>query len=219
MGEPSQIRVMIVDDQTLVREGLASLLSLTPDLEVVGKAGDGAEALALVECCKPDVVLMDVRMPGMNGVAALRHLRASHPHLRVLMLTTFDDDDYLFASLEAGAAGYLLKSTNPDHLAETIRAIFRGESALDSGVTRRVVEAALRGGAGSTAPLERLTARELEVLRLAAQGAANDEIAETLCLTPGTVKNHLSHIFDKLGARDRIHALRLAKEWGLLDAC
>jgi DNA-binding NarL/FixJ family response regulator len=210
---------MIVDDQMLVREGLASLLSLTPDLEVVGKAGDGAEALALVDRCRPDVVLMDVRMPGMNGVAVLHYLRVSHPSLRVLMLTTFDDDDYLFASLEAGAAGYLLKSTNPDHLAETIRAIFRGESALDSGVTRRVVEAALRGGAGSTAPLERLTARELEVLRLAAQGAANDEIAETLCLTPGTVKNHLSHIFDKLGARDRIHALRLAKEWGLLDAC
>lgn len=209
---------MIVDDQTLVREGLASLLGLTPDLEVVGKAGDGAEALALVDRCQPDVVLMDVRMPGMNGVAALRRLRTSQPSLRVLMLTTFDDDDYLFASLEAGAAGYLLKSTNPDHLAETIRAVFRGESALDSGVTRRVVEAALRGGAaGNPAPLERLTARELEVLRLAAHGAANSEIAETLCLTPGTVKNHLSHILDKLGARDRIHALRLAKEWGLLD--
>jgi DNA-binding NarL/FixJ family response regulator len=218
MGEPSQIRVMIVDDQTLVREGLASLLSLTPDLEVVGKAGDGAEALALVECCKPDVVLMDVRMPGMNGVAALRHLRASHPHLRVLMLTTFDDDDYLFASLEAGAAGYLLKSIDPDQLAATIRAVHRGEIALDTGVTRRVVEAALHGGASAAAPLERLTARELEVLCLAAQGANNREIAELLVLTPGTVKNHLSHIFDKLGARDRIHALRLAQEWGLLGA-
>lgn len=217
MGEPSQIRVMIVDDQTLVREGLASLLSLTPDLEVVGKAGDGAEALALVECCKPDVVLMDVRMPGMNGVAALRHLRASHPHLRVLMLTTFDDDDYLFASLKAGAAGYLLKSIDPDQLAATIRAVHRGEIALDTGVTRRVVEAALHGGASAAAPLERLTARELEVLCLAAQGANNQEIAELLVLTPGTVKNHLSHIFDKLGARDRIHALRLAQEWGLLD--
>jgi DNA-binding NarL/FixJ family response regulator len=218
MGEPSQIRVMIVDDQTLVREGLASLLSLTPDLEVVGKAGDGAEALALVECCKPDVVLMDVRMPGMNGVAALRHLRASHPHLRVLMLTTFDDDDYLFASLKAGAAGYLLKSIDPDQLAATIRAVHRGEIALDTGVTRRVVEAALHGGASAAAPLERLTARELEVLCLAAQGANNQEIAELLVLTPGTVKNHLSHIFDKLGARDRIHALRLAQEWGLLGA-
>jgi DNA-binding NarL/FixJ family response regulator len=218
MGEPSQIRVMVVDDQTLVREGLASLLGLTPDLEVVGKASFGAEALALVECCKPDVVLMDVRMPGMNGVAALRHLRASHPHLRVLMLTTFDDDDYLFAALEAGAAGYLLKSTNPDQLAATVRAVYRGEIALDTGVTRRVVEAALHGGASAAAPLERLTARELEVLRLAAQGASNQEIAELLVLTPGTVKNHLSHIFDKLGARDRIHALRLAQEWGLLGA-
>jgi DNA-binding NarL/FixJ family response regulator len=218
MGEPSQIRVMVVDDQTLVREGLASLLGLTPDLEVVGKASFGAEALALVECCKPDVVLMDVRMPGMNGVAALRHLRASHPHLRVLMLTTFDDDDYLFAALEAGAAGYLLKSTNPDQLAATVRAVYRGEIALDTGVTRRVVEAALHGGASAAAPLERLTARELEVLCLAAQGANNREIAELLVLTPGTVKNHLSHIFDKLGARDRIHALRLAQEWGLLGA-
>jgi len=209
---------MIVDDQTLVREGLASLLSLTPDLEVVGKASDGAEALALVECCKPDVVLMDVRMPGMNGVAALRHLRASHPHLRVLMLTTFDDDDYLFAALKEGAAGYLLKSIDPDQLAATVRAVYRGEIALDTGVTRRVVEAALHGGASAAAPLERLTARELEVLRLAAQGASNQEIAELLVLTPGTVKNHLSHIFDKLGARDRIHALRLAQEWGLLGA-
>ena len=211
MSEPSQIRVMIVD-------GLASLLGLTPDLEVVGKAGDGAEALALVDGCQPDVVLMDVRMPGMNGVAALRHLRASHPHLRVLMLTTFDDDDYLFASLEAGAAGYLLKSTNPDQLAATVRAVFRGESALDTGVPRRVVEAALHGGADKAPALpDRLTARELEVLRLAAQGASNQEIAESLVLTPGTVKNHLRHIFDKLGARDRIHALRLAQEWGLLD--
>lgn len=217
MAEPAKIRVMVVDDQTLVREGLASLLGLTPDLEVVGKAGDGAEALAMVDRCRPDVVLMDVRMPGMNGVATLRRLCTSHPSLRVLMLTTFDDDDYLFASLEAGAAGYLLKSTNPDHLAEVIRAVYKGEAALDTGVTRRVVEAALRGGAVLPAPLERLTARELEVLRLAAHGAANSEIAETLCLTPGTVKNHLSHILDKLGARDRIHALRLAKEWGLLD--
>jgi len=210
---------MIVDDQALVRDGLAALLNLTPDLAVVGKADDGVAALALVDVCRPDVVLMDVRMPGMNGVAALRRLRASHPRLRVLMLTTFDDDEYLFASLASGAAGYLLKSTNPDRLTETIRAVFRGESALDTGVTRRVVEAALQGGAAPpAAPREQLTAREREVLRLAAQGAANNEIAATLCLTPGTVKNHLSHIFEKLGAHDRIHALRLAAEWGLLDA-
>lgn len=208
---------MVVDDQTLVREGLVSLLSLTPDLEVVGKASDGAEALAMVDRCRPDVVLMDVRMPGMNGVAALRQLRISHPHLHVVMLTTFDDDDYLFASLAAGAAGYLLKNTNPDRLAEVIRAVYKGEAALDTGVTRRVVAMALQGGAATTALPDRLTTRELEVLRLVAQGASNQEIADALRLTPGTVKNHLSHIFEKLGAHDRTHAMQLALQWGLLN--
>jgi DNA-binding NarL/FixJ family response regulator len=212
----SNIRVAIVDDQTLIREGLASLLALVPDLTIVGKAADGREALALVAEQSPDVVLMDVRMPGMNGVAATREIRARYPRTRVIVLTTFDDDEYVFESLRAGASGYLLKNADPDHLAAAIRAVYAGDSILDPAVTEKVIRRATRPE-GELVLTERLTRREREVLRLMAEGAANAEIAERLCLAEGTVKNYVSHILGKLGAHSRAHAVRLAVEWGLLN--
>jgi DNA-binding NarL/FixJ family response regulator len=212
----SKIRVAIVDDQTLIREGLASLLALVPDLTVVGKAADGREALALVAEQSPDVVLMDVRMPGMNGVAATRQIRARYPHTRVIVLTTFNDDEYVFESLHVGASGYLLKNADPDHLAAAIRAVHAGDSILDPAVTQKVIRRATYPEVAEPTLTERLTPREREVLRLMTEGAANAEIAERLCLAEGTIKNHVSHILGKLGARDRAHAVRLAVEWGLL---
>ncbi len=212
----SNIRVAIVDDQTLIREGLASLLALVPDLTVVGKASDGREALALVAEQSPDVVLMDVRMPGMNGVTATREIRARYPHTRVIVLTTFDNDEYVFESLRAGASGYLLKNADPDHLAAAIRAVHAGDSILDPAVTQKVIRRATRPEAEPVLT-ERLTSREREVLRLMAEGATNAEIATQLCLAEGTVKNHVSRILGKLGAYSRAHAVRLAMEWGLLN--
>jgi DNA-binding NarL/FixJ family response regulator len=214
----TRIRVAIVDDQTLIREGLASLLALIPDLEVAGKAADGQGAIDLVAAQRPDVVLMDVRMPGMNGVAATRAIHAGHPETRVIVLTTFDDDEYLFEALRAGAAGYLLKNADPDHLAAAIRAVHAGQGALDPAVTGRVI-ARMTTGAGHEAEpalTERLTGRERDVLRHMAAGLANAEIAGRLALSEGTVKNHVSRILDKLGARDRAHVVRLAVEWGLV---
>jgi len=182
---------------------------------VVGKAADGREALALVAEQAPDVVLMDVRMPGMNGVAATREIRARYPHTRVIVLTTFDDDEYVFESLRVGASGYLLKNANPDHLAAAIRAVHAGDSILDPAVTEKVIRRATHAEAEPVLT-ERLTGREREVLRWMAEGATNAEIAARLCLAEGTVRNHVSRILDKLGARDRAHAVRLAVEWGLL---
>ncbi len=213
----ANIRVAIVDDQTLVREGLASLLALVPDLTVVGTAADGRAALALVDELEPDVVLMDVRMPGMNGVAATRQICARYPCTRVIVLTTFDNDEYVFQSLRAGASGYLLKNADPDHLAAAIRAVHAGDSILDPAVTQKVIRRATHPEGEEPALTERLTPRERQVLHPMAEGAANAEIAERLCLVEGTVKNHVSHILGKLGARDRAHAVRLAVEWGLLD--
>jgi len=210
------IRIAIADDQTLIREGLAALLAPIPDLMVVGKAADGREAVALVVEQTPDVILMDVRMPGMSGVAATREICACYPGTRVIVLTTFDDDEYVFESLRAGASGYLLKNADPDHLAGAIRAVHAGDSILDPAVTQKVIHRATHPEAAPVMS-ERLTPREREVLRLMAEGVSNAEIAEHLCLVEGTVKNCVSHILGKLAARDRAHAVRLAMEWGLLD--
>ncbi|MFH1634491.1 MAG: response regulator transcription factor [Chloroflexota bacterium] len=210
------IRVAIVDDQTLIREGLALLLALVPDLRVVGQAANGREALALVAEQSPDVVLMDVRMPGMNGVTATREISLHYPDTRVIVLTTFDNDEYVFESLKAGASGYLLKNADPDYLAAAIRAVHGGDSILDPAVTDKVIRRATRPGT-EPALTGRLTPREREVLRLMAAGDSNAEIAEHLCLAEGTVKNYVSHVLGKLGARDRAGAVRLAVEWGLLD--
>jgi DNA-binding NarL/FixJ family response regulator len=213
----TKIRVAVIDDQTLIREGLAALLAMLPDLTVVGQAADGREAIKLVAEHTPDVVLMDVRMPGMNGVAATREIHKGHPNTRIIVLTTFDDDEYIFESLRAGAAGYLLKDADPDQLAAAIRAVYRGQSILDPAVTQKVIQHATHPEEPAPALAERLTPRERDVLAQMANGLVNAEIAEQLSLSEGTVKNHISHILSKLGARDRTHAVRLAVEWGLLN--
>ena len=214
------IRVLLVDDQALFREGLRTLLSVRPDIEVVGEAADGAEALRLAATLKPDVVLMDVRMPVLDGVAATRRLRLIRPETRVIMLTTFDDDEYVFDGLRAGAAGYLLKDVPSAKLVEAIRATAQGESFLQPSVAAKVVAefARLPAGPAPKAPplVEPLSERELEILRLVAAGSSNREVANALSITEGTVKNHLTSILGKLGVRDRTQAVLKAKDLGLI---
>ncbi len=209
-----KIRVAIVYDQTLIREGLAALLTLAPDLEIVGQAADGQAAIALVAATAPDVILMDVRMPGMNGIAATREIRRQFPCARVIVLTTFDDDEYIFDSLQAGAAGYLLKNADPDYLAAAIRAAHAGDAILDPTITPKVIQRALNPGLTDAPLADKLTPREQEILRWLSDGATNTEIAARLCLAEGTVKNHISHILAKLGARDRNDAVRRASRGG-----
>jgi DNA-binding NarL/FixJ family response regulator len=218
------IRILLADDQALFREGLHTLLSVQADLEVVGEAANGEEAVRLATTLRPDVVLMDLQMPVLDGVAATRQLRAACPTCRVIVLTTFDDDEYVFEGLRAGAAGYLLKDTPSARLAEAIRAAARGESFLEPSVAAKVVAEFKRlsttpGPAASLAaqPLaEPLSDRELEVLRLVAQGDSNKEIAAALFIAEGTAKNHLTNILGKLGVTDRTHAALKAKDLGLI---
>ncbi|HEY1016647.1 MAG TPA: response regulator transcription factor [Herpetosiphonaceae bacterium] len=219
----SQIRIALVDDQALFREGLRTLLDMQPDFAVVGEAGNGAEALGLVAAARPDVVLMDLRMPVLDGVAATRRICATHPGCRVIVLTTFDDDQDVFAGLRAGAVGYLLKDVPSEKLAEAIRATARGESFLQPAVAAKVIAefARLTPGqppAAGAAPAlaEPLSERELEILRLAAGGHSNKEIGARLSITEGTVKNHLSNILAKLDARDRTQAAMKARDLGLI---
>ena len=215
------IRVLLVDDQGLVREGLRVLLEMTPDIRVVGEAGDGLEAVAQARRVRPDVVLMDVQMPQMDGVAATRRLRETCPDAQVIILTTFDDDEYVFEGLRAGAVGYLLKDVPSEQLAEAIRAAARGEAFIQPSVTRKVVAEFARINERERLrreqPLvEPLSARELEVLALLAEGLSNQEIGERLCIAAGTAKNHVGHIIAKLGVRDRTQAILRAQEIGLL---
>ncbi len=211
------ISVLLVDDQNLLRQGLAALLGMVPDLRVVGSAPDADVALELAGREQPDVALVDVRMPGMNGIGLTRALQSVSPQTRVIVLTTFDDDEYVFESLKAGAAGYLLKTADPDALADAIRRVAAGEAVLDPSVTKKVIRRAVQGEAAPESALqERLTGRERDILRLMAQGSSNAEIAAQLYLSEGTVKNHISHILGKLAVRDRTQAVRLAVEWGLL---
>jgi DNA-binding NarL/FixJ family response regulator len=216
----SPIRVLLVDDQALFREGLHTLLAVHADLEVVGEAGNGAEALTLAAARQPDVILMDVQMPVLDGVAATRQLRAEQPACRVIMLTTFDDDEYVFEGLRAGAVGYLLKDVPSARLAEAIRAAARGESFLQPSIAAKVVAEFTRlaeRAPAEAAPLaEPLTERELEILRLLASGDSNKDIAGRLFLAEGTVKNHVTNILSKLGAANRLHAVSRARELGLL---
>lgn len=217
----SRIRILLVDDQAMFREGLRTLLSTQTDFEVVGEAANGEEALRQAAALRPTVILMDLRMPVLDGVAATQRLHATLPECRVIVLTTFDDDEYIFDGLRAGAAGYLLKDASSDKLFEAIRAAARGESFLQPSVAARVVAefarmAAAGAGSHSEALPEPLSEREIEVLRLVAQGASNKEIAATLFITEGTVKNHLTSILAKLGVRDRTQAALKARELGLL---
>jgi DNA-binding NarL/FixJ family response regulator len=214
------IKILIVDDQRLFREGLRTLLSIQPDFEIIGEAANGEESLRLAAKSHPMVVLMDLRMPVLDGVAATRRLRAQMPDCRVIVLTTYDEDEDVFEALRAGAVGYLLKDVSPDKLYEAIRTAARGEYYLLPSITSKVVSEFSRISKPSPVPPEvasiGLSTREIEILRLVATGSSNKEIAEMLVIAEGTVKNHLTSILSKLGANDRLNAVIKAREHGLI---
>ena len=214
------IRVLIADDQALVRGGFGMILGAQPDMDVVGLAEDGGQAVALAVELRPDVVLMDVRMPGMDGLEATRRILADPPtSTRIVMLTTFDLDEYVYAALVAGASGFLLKETRPEVLADAVRTVAGGEALLAPTVLRRLVDQhAPSPAAADRKRLEVLTDREVEVFRLLGRGASNGEIARSLWVAESTVKTHITRIFAKLGLRDRAQAVVLAYETGLVRA-
>ncbi|MDP8999624.1 MAG: response regulator transcription factor [Myxococcota bacterium] len=214
-----RIRVAIVDDLALFREGLRGLLEVHGDIDVVGEASNGEEAIALVKSLRPDVVLMDLRMPVLDGIAATRRLREARAGCRVIALTTFDDDESVFDALREGAVGYLLKDVPSERLLEAIRAAARGEGFLVPSITTKVVAefARLSRAAPRPSPLaEPLSDRELDVLRWVARGASNKEIATHLRIAEGTVKNHMTNILDKLGVTDRTGAALKARDFGFV---
>jgi DNA-binding NarL/FixJ family response regulator len=215
------IRVLIADDQPVVREGLAMLLGLIDDVQVVATAADGLEAVAQARSQRPDVVLMDLRMPRLEGAQATRRILASMPDARVLVLTTYADDEFLFPALQAGARGYLTKDATAEEIEHAIREVAAGHTHLDPAIQQRLVTALLDqgtdapgGGSASQVPDE-LTPRELEVLKLIAAGLSNSEIAAQLVLSHATIKTHINRIFAKTGARDRAQAVRYAYRHGI----
>jgi DNA-binding NarL/FixJ family response regulator len=215
------VRVLLVDDQALFREALAVLLDVRSEVEVVGEAANGDEALRRTAEVRPDVVLMDLRMPVLDGIATTQRMRAEHPGVRVIALTTFDEDSEVFAALRAGAMGYLLKDVSSDRLVEAILAAARGESVLQPSVAAKVVARFAQLPADDDQPAPQplvvpLSDRELEVLRLMADGRSNREIAAALFLAEGTVKNHVTNVLAKLGARDRTQAALRARALRLL---
>jgi DNA-binding NarL/FixJ family response regulator len=220
MSAVPRIRVLIADDQALFREGLRTLLSTRPEVEVVAEAANGLEALAMTAQLQPAVVLMDLQMPHMDGIQATVRMRERHPDIPVLVLTTFDDDANLFGALRAGAAGYLLKDVSSETLVAALQAATRGESFLQSTVTGRVVAAFARlmeeGGVRADALVLPLSPREREILALLGTGASNKEIADRLNLAEGTVKNHVTNILSKLDVRDRTQAALRARQLGLV---
>jgi DNA-binding NarL/FixJ family response regulator len=219
------IRVLIADDQPVVRDGLAMLLGLLDDVEIVATAADGLEAVDRACSERPDIVLMDLRMPRLEGAEATRRILASLPETRVLVLTTYADDEFLFPALQAGAHGYLTKDATAEQIEQAIRALIAGQTHLDPAVQQRLVTAVLDqtppASAGEPATASRpgspdeLTPREVEVLKLIAAGLSNSEIADTLVLSSATVKTHINRIFHKTGARDRAQAVRYAYQHGL----
>jgi DNA-binding NarL/FixJ family response regulator len=213
------IRVAIADDQALVRGGFRMILDARDDIEVVGEASDGAEAVALVERFDPDVVLMDVRMPGTDGIEATRRIAAAGSRARVVVLTTYDLDEYVFAAVRAGASGFLLKDVRPPDLVEAVRVVAGGDALLAPSATRRLLDR-FAGTLPDTGPppagLEELTEREVEVFRLVALALSNAEIARRLVLTEATVKTHVSSVLRKLGLRDRVQAVVHAYDVGLV---
>jgi DNA-binding NarL/FixJ family response regulator len=213
------IRVLLADDQALFREGLATLLTRIDDIDIVGETADGQEALGLIATLRPQVVLMDLRMPVMDGVEATRQIRQRHDYCRVLVLTTFDDDELVLSALSAGASGYLLKDSRIDQLAEAIRAASRGQTVLPPAVASIVVSELNRLSmprAGEKALLEGLTEREREILRLLGKGLSNKRIAQRLNLAEGTVKNYMTNILAKLEVNDRTQAVLKAHDLGLI---
>ena len=217
------IRVLLADDQELVREGFATILDLQPDIEVVASVADGAAALASARAVHPDVVLMDVRMPVMDGIEATRRMlrTAATDAPKVLVLTTFDLDDYVFAALQAGASGFLLKDVPRAGLIAAVRAVVAGDTLLSPAVTRRLVEQCARrvpGAGANGSPWQALSPRELDVARLIARGLSNTEIAAELTLSEATVKTHVAHVLSKTGLRDRVQVVVRAYETGLAEA-
>ncbi|MGZ4199601.1 MAG: response regulator [Thermoleophilia bacterium] len=223
MNGSDPIRVVIADDQQLVRTGFRLILDAEDDLEVVAEAGDGLEAVDVVGREPPDVVLMDIRMPELDGIEATRRILASGSRAKVLMLTTFDLNEYVYEALRAGASGFLLKDTPAEQLAEGVRVVARGEALLAPSVTRRLLDEFARSDAGAAeappapAPgIDELTSRELEVFRLLARGLSNAEIAAELVVSETTVKTHVARVLMKLGVRDRVQAVVLAYESGVV---
>jgi DNA-binding NarL/FixJ family response regulator len=213
------IGVLLADDQDMVRAGFRLILSTEPDIEVVGEAKDGEEAVAAARRLQPDVVLMDIRMPRLDGISATRRLLTGSPTpTRVVVLTTFDVDSYVYDALRAGASGFLLKNAPPEDLVHAIRVVADGAALLDPAVTRRVIEEFARTPAPQASPpdVKRLTERELEVLHLLARGLSNAEIASSLFVSEATVKTHVGRLLDKLGLRDRVQAVVFAYERGLI---
>ena len=211
------IRVALVDDEAMIRVGLRMVLSAEPDLEVVGEAANGGAAVAMVAECSPDVVLMDVRMPGVDGIEGARRVLAAAPDVKVVVLTTFDEDEYVEAALRAGVSGFLLKVAPPERLVDGVRTVAAGGGLLDPGVTVRVIESfatASPARVRRSEQIDRLTERERDVLRLIGRGLSNAEIAAELYLGETTVKTHVSNVLAKLGVRDRVQAVVAAYESG-----
>jgi NarL family two-component system response regulator LiaR len=211
-----KIRVLLAEDHVMVREGTREFIKREADMEVVGEAGDGEEAVKLAKELKPDVVVMDIAMPKLNGVEATKQIKALNPAIAVLILTAYDYDQYIFALLEAGAAGYLLKGVRVNELIDAIRAVYAGESVLHPVVARRVVDRLVAPGGKEAKPAEILSEREMEVLKLAATGVSNKDIAQQLFLSPRTVQVHLGNIFSKLGVASRTEAILYALKKGWL---
>jgi DNA-binding NarL/FixJ family response regulator len=212
----SVVKVLIADDQTLFRVGLARLLEEDPRVQIVGQAGDGAEAVKLVGTLKPDVVLMDLKMPNLDGIEATRQIAASHPGVKVLLLTTFEADNHVIQALKAGASGYILKDSRPDSIVSSLLAVMAGERVMASAVANRVLEMLT----GTTTPKEfydGLTGREIEILKLLAGGMANKQIAYKLKISEKTVRNHVSNMYEKLNIYDRSQAVLYAVRKGLVE--
>ncbi|HWI63910.1 MAG TPA: response regulator transcription factor [Symbiobacteriaceae bacterium] len=210
------VSVLVVDDHRVVRAGLVALLKQNPGLRVVGEAGNGEEAVRLAGELKPDVVLMDMQMPVMNGVEATQRIKAQWPAVQVLVLTTYDDDELIWGGLQAGAKGYLLKDAPPEELLQGIKAVAAGQSLLPPHIAAKLMQVISHGGPARSEPADQLTERELEILKLMAGGAANKEIAAALFISENTVKTHISNLFQKLDVRDRTEAVTRALSRGLI---
>ncbi|MEX3100569.1 MULTISPECIES: response regulator transcription factor [unclassified Streptomyces] len=220
MTNDTKIRVLIADDQQMIRQGFTALLNRQPGIEVIGQAVDGLDAVEKAAELTPDVVLMDIRMPDLNGIEATRRITDLLPGMKVLVLTTFDLDEYVYEALRAGASGFLLKDASAEQLAEAVEIVAAGDAMLAPGITRKLITEFARIDSGPRAPekvrLEEITERETEVLALIAQGLSNGEIARHLCVAEQTVKTHVGRILVKLGLRDRTQAAVFAYEVGLV---
>jgi len=215
MIDTQPIRVVLADDHAVVRKGIREFLEERGDISVVAEAADGNEAIALVAEHQPDIAVLDIQMPGMTGIEATRHIKAEHPDVHVLILTAYDDDPYIFALLQAGASGYILKTADSAELVHAVRAVYRGESALDPAVAQKVVQQLVSGHPpGAPIAVEALTEREVEVLRLAAKGMTNKAIGQTLGISDRTVQGHLANIYGKLNVGSRTEAVTEALKQG-----